>query len=523
MNKAKRLTAGALALMFILFALTGCGKTQGKDGEEGESSVQETTLPDGANGIQPRLSYVKNDDLNPYKAESSVNLNLASLIYEGVFSVDSTYKINPAVGASCEYSDSACYVTLAAGKFSDGTAITAQDVKYSFDLAKENDYYSPRLENITGCDIVGNKISFLLETPDIYAAACLTFPVIKAGSDEVKKAETDYDYDYDGDLEETEEKQETYIAPIGSGRYVPTEKVNGIYLVANKNKSGFNPTFTEIKLEDIKNAELMKTGIEVGNTIFCFDSLSSGSYSRINASLVNVPTNNLVYLGFNGEKEPFANADFRKALSLIIDRSAVASNAFQGHAVETVTPFNPAWSAFTSTKNGLVADYKELLAPLADTLKENEYSLLVNADNAFKKEAAELIVEQCKAAGINLRVRDIDAVTCREYLQQGEFDMYLGEMKLTADMDLLPLLYGGSCSYGVTEEMQAVCAERYMKMRTGESSIMDFVNDFNTEMPFVPLCYRCAAALYTKYLTPGGAVCSDNDIFSNIESWKFTE
>ncbi|MEE1011989.1 MAG: hypothetical protein U0L11_08155, partial [Acutalibacteraceae bacterium] len=101
---------------------------------------------------------------------------------------------------------------------------------------------------------------FTLERSDPYALACLTFPVVKNGSE--------------GDL------------PVGSGRYSVKTSGETTYLVVNNKKSGFNPVIKTITLVPVRDSESVESSLEIGNTGFFYNDLSSGSYSRINAKTV---------------------------------------------------------------------------------------------------------------------------------------------------------------------------------------------------------------------------------------------
>ncbi|MBR4766515.1 MAG: hypothetical protein IK085_07115, partial [Clostridia bacterium] len=95
----------------------------------------------------------------------------------------------------------------------------------------------------------------------------------------------------------------------------------------------------------------------------------------------------------------------------------------------------------------------------------------------------------------------------------------IGEVQLTANMNLYPLFRGGRCSYGVTDSMQEQSFARYVQLLSGECEIMDFINVFASELPFIPLCYRSGLALYTNSIDYGGSVCCVNDVFCNVDRW----
>ena len=77
-----------------------------------------------------------------------------------------------------------------------------------------------------------------------------------------------------------------------------------------------------------------------------------------------------------------------------------------------------------------------------------ELVLLVNRENTAKLSAAQLIAGQLESAGMEITVNALDFEDYTAALAQGDFDLYLGEVVLTADFDLTARVKGvvtGSC------------------------------------------------------------------------------
>lgn len=442
-----------------------------------------------------RLAYSKADTLDPFTASMSANIQLLGLIYDGLYKLDKTYQPIPVIAKSSIVSGTTVNVTLNDISFSDGTALTSSDVLYSFNKAKESPYYAERLRNFMSANISSsNMLVFTLERSDPYALACLTFPVVKNGSE--------------GDL------------PVGSGRYSVKTSGETTYLVVNNKKTGFNPIIKTITLVPVRDSESVESSLEIGNTGFYYNDLSSGTYSRINAKTVGMGINNFVYLGFNSSSEIFSNPLIRQAVNLAINRSEITSTAFQAHARAAYTPFNPDW--YTLASKDLIipvdtAKAQQLIAQSGIDITQKEISLLVNKENGFKLETAEFIANYLRALGFNVILKDYEPQYYTEAIELGSYDMYIGEIKLTANMDLTPLL-GGAQGYGINPECAAVV--RYNQLIDGRCELMDFVNTFNEDLPFIPLCYRNGAASYTNSMS-ADFNCCDNDVFYDIETWSF--
>lgn len=293
-----------------------------------------------------------------------------------------------------------------------------------------------------------------------------------------------------------------------------------IYLVVNSKRSGFDPVIKTISLVPIRDNGSVESSLEIGNTGFYYNDLSSGTYSRINAKTVDLGINNFVFLAFNSSSELFSNQLLRQAVNMAIDRNSIASTAFQGHARLCYSPFNPDWYALASkdlvvTRNESKA--KELIKQSGIDIASKEISLLVNKDNAFKYEAAAFIRDNLTALGFKVVFKDYEQDYYTEAVELGSYDLYIGEVRLTPNMDLSPL-FGGAVGYGIDPACPS--AMRYTQLLEGSCELMDFINTFNEDVPFAPLCYRNGAASYTNSLKGELSGC-DSDAFYDIETWSF--
>lgn len=493
----KKITAILLTAALCLGLCSGCN---GKTEEETTSPAENTTQPISPTA-QAKLVYSKNDSLNPFEAETSVNIRLMSLIYDGLFSLDSTYTLRPSVGASCTAGEGVLTVNLDASvRFSDGSSVTVEDVVYSFDEAKDSYAYQERLRNFTAATAPdAHSVMFTLETPNPFAENCLTFPIVKEGSDEER--------------------------PLGTGRYI-IEKGSKLLLKKNQYHSNFTPQMTCIELTEIKDPSAVGSSLEIGNTCFSFDELTEGAYTRVNASTTDVLLNNFVYLGVDGEDEVLSSPLVRRAVNSAVNRQEIVTTAFQGHAKAAYTPFNPDWHRIAGSVDEVVTESmtpEELIEQSGVNLDGRSFSLLVNSDNAFKKEAAKMIAEDLTAIGLPTVVNALPYESYLETVKNGGYDFYIGEIRLTADMDISDLFWGGTCDYGMTEEIQAKSYERYTQLRRGDCELMDFVNTYAEEYPFIPVCYRGAIAAYTNALERSGSPCCDADVYCNIETWEIVK
>lgn len=513
MKKTKRvfscLLAAALALSFA-----ACGK---KDGGNGGSDDTETTLQMNQELVALesdktlKLAYSSADSLNPFNAQSAINQSLSTLLFDPLYYLNTEYDPVAVIAGNAVNSNNLLTVTVKSGvTFTDSTAVSANDVLYSFNKAKASANYSNSLLNFTSAYVKGNDVVFRLANADAYAANCLTFPIVKNST------------------------ADSADIPVGSGRYVYSSS-DGVLNYNQSNIRGQAPSITSIRLVNVSDSDALVNSLQIGNISYSFQDLSSGSYTRINAAVNDVVLNNLVYIGVNSKNTLLSNPSVVKAISSAVNREAIATSAYQGHAVTNLTPFNPSWSVVKSVdfSSGLLsADKIDETLNAAGLSEKNALGyrvygnsavslrLLVNSGNAFKVEAANLVATQLSAIGINVQVNAVNFTAYTNALAAGDFDLYIGEIRL-ADNQSLSVFFdgGGAASYGITLENNAV-AEAYKQFAAGSMNITDFMNTFNESMPFIPLCNRCGVSANTRELSTQ-VTSTQGDNFYNIAQWSF--
>ncbi|MBR6702680.1 MAG: hypothetical protein IKI78_06015, partial [Clostridia bacterium] len=139
-----------------------------------------------------------------------------------------------------------------------------------------------------------------------------------------------------------------------------------------------------------------------------------------------------------------------------------------------------------------------------------------SSENVFKSEAAEIIADSLEEIGFYVRMKAYEPQAYLYDVNSVAFDMYIGEVKLNRNMDLTPL-FTGEASRGIFETDAALL--RYNEFLSGGCELIDFINTFNDDLPFAPLCYRNAVVSYTKSMH-GDFRCCDADVFYDIDTWS---
>lgn len=486
-----------LAILLIISSLAGCTSNSN---EEQEITTTEPVSAKITDDTSFKLSYTQADSLDPFKATAQNNQVLASLVFESLFDINEAYEITPNIASEYEYEDSQTLrVDIKSGlTFSNGEALTSDDVVYSIEAALDSPAYGSLLEGISGASAGDGYVEIYLNYANPYAVNLLTFPITSLHNDD------------DG-------------FPLGNGRYHYESSDGKTILKANVSES-FNPYITTINLVNIAAADSIDNAINIGNISYAYRDLSTDISKRISSAKKLVNINNLVFIGLNGKSGITADAHIRQAISLAADRQTLADSAYSGYATIAVSPFNPSFADTNGvnlfSQNAELASAKQAILQSAYSSDKLDISILVYKNNEAKLAMATLLKSQLEAAGFTV---SIDGQYYKDYLSKisyGQYDIYIGEVKLSDDMCLYPLLSeSGNVSQNIDFD-ELTCDDLYEAYLSGDAELGKFMLAFNEEMPFVPILYRKGMICYTKAMN-GDMQGYYGNLFSNIESWNF--
>ena len=147
-------------------------------------------------------------------------------------------------------------------------------------------------------------------------------------------------------------------------------------------------------------------------------------------------------------------------------------------------------------------------------------TLLVNKENAFRCAVAESLCAQLTTAALTVTVRELPWGEYAAALEAGSFDLYLGEVRLTADWDASALLdTGGALNYGgfASEQLSGL---NDALLLGGNASAERYVKGFAEETPFAPLLFKSKTVLTPSGLVDGMTPTA-SDPFYGFADWSF--
>lgn len=282
---------------------------------------------------------IAGDGFHPIDHESTVERDIANLIFDPLITLSSDLEIIPVLAENFEVVDPTTYrFTLRPGiRFHDGSELTAEDAKTSLEsfihpAGAEGSTifsYTPWFDSVE----IRDELSFdvLTKVPvrtglAAMAADSLIFPA---------------EY-FPPDISET---------PPGSGPYRFVESnPNQSVVEANPDYWGeTKPFFEQIIFRAIPEDATRVAALEAGEVDFIADVLPD-SISRLeSAGLVveSIPSLRSMYANFNFEIDgPWQDIRVRKALNHAVDREALNEAIFGGTAAVSIAP-EPALTPFT--------------------------------------------------------------------------------------------------------------------------------------------------------------------------------
>ncbi len=553
-----------LLLSALLTFLSGCSNAV----TDTSSLVSKTTSAVSKTASSTiRLLYSSKDSLDPYSCVTEQNSVLSQLIFDPLVSLNNQYEVEYRLAFSVNTDEKICTVKLRDARFSDGTIVTADDVVFSFNKAKNSKTtrHSAALKYAESAMAQDNKtVVITLSRKDPNFANLLTFPIMKLGSDELKDSDN------------------RALAPIGAGRFVFNNET--AQLTQNKYYYGGATVITTVQTVDCPDNESVDQAITAGMVDLFYTDLSNNVIPKMNGTSANISQTKLVFLGVNPDSAPLSNSLIRQAISTAIDRQDICSLAYFSKATPALGPMPTVWKptmgymTIQSTPNTKTAAENIELAGFKNKDKDGYYLLLngkpitltmiVNSENEFRVAAAEKIVKSCALAGIKIVLKSVEQSQYNSILRNGTYDLYLGEIRFEENMDIgglvsldtvgafLPtqsneassdslgssskLSYSSSTSSTSSPstsssdfidpetsseniinpgDITLTTAEAYLGYYEGRYSLQDLITTFTAELPVIPICFKNGLVIYSDRFK-NGITPSRSDLFHGIQYLK---
>lgn len=240
-------------------------------------------------------------------------------------------------------------------------------------------------------------------------------------------------------------------ARVGSGPFLPAVHRPGQEIVLERNPNYYRdglPYLDRVVVRVVPDVTNLVTQLRAGEIDYV-DNVPQRDAMRLDreASIEVVPFQfaNYEFIGWNGAKAPFNDAEVRRALTMAIDRQALIDELMGGHGQVGSGPAPSIWWGAANGLSPLPYDpeaAREILRAKGFTTAEGEagetlsLSLLTNAGNRNREDALVKIQAQLARVGIEATLEPLEMRTMRGRVVSGEFDGYLGGWVFSGKVEL---------------------------------------------------------------------------------------
>lgn len=501
-------------IIAIMLNCAGCGKNNSKNKNKDAGNYGENISI---------FSY-KPDTFCPIASNNEANLRMLGIIYDGLISLGDNYVAQPAIAENWEKSADGLVWTINLRKnatWHDGSDCLAKDVIYTVNQIKkiENSPYIYNVSNIAEITETGNRrVKITLQKPSVNFINLLYFPIIKSGPDEIDTAN---------------------FKPNGTGAYRFEDRNEGniYYLVRNNRWWGGKTKVETIEVRMLPGGDTALYAFGSGTIDMTpADNMDWGKFvDPVTAEYTDIATPIYNFLGINHKNSQLAMSEVRRAISMVIDRAELIDEARMGYGISANSPVRPEWFVCANQK----FDYKPNANGAKKIMEENgwefknniyrkvkdgveyktSFSILINEDNTIRENLARIISKNLEEFGIKTNVIRVSYDEYTKRISEGDYDMFIGSMVLSPELDFSSLLGEGNMFFFADEEMQFVMAEMQKKGSDSEikGTYAEFINLFEQINPVVGLFFENSVMIYSKQIE-GDVVPSYFDVYRGIDS-----
>lgn len=398
---------GAAAVASVLL-LSGC------------TAPEASVLVDSGAEIESLTVALPGSLANLYVGQESGILNyyIASIAQEGLVSIDAQGRVQPGIAESWEQTDDLTYVYELRDDalFQDGTPVTADDVVFSLEKARDaaaSPALSYYLANVDTVEKTGDStVTITLKAPDAAFSS-----ILSSGGAAFITSQAFWE-EHDGAVGTSESLL------LGSGPYEVTEFVPDSHVTFERVDTwwGELPKVKEITVSFIADESTRLLAARSGDIDVAFNVplAQSAQWEKLDTMRVDY-VNDLSYVGlyFNTSVAPFDDPKVREAVAHAVDRDAYVSSLLRGHgeaatAIMTPESLGKAFDA-DAAREALGAipqwdfDLDDAAAALAESGSPDgfEAELLTPNTGPQLGSAAQALAQNLADIGITLNVREV--------------------------------------------------------------------------------------------------------------------
>lgn len=412
----KKVLTLALALCLALTAVA-CG---GGGGEESGGALKDT------------LTWVQAADvtsLDPHVGKETPAVTVTSQIFDTLLVMNEDNEPSPCLAESFEQIDEKTYEFKLRQdvKFHDGEAMTADDVVFSLNRARESNYVSYVVDAISEVE-KKDDYTVIVKTAEPYSPilSALTVPFTAIVPQHAVEADEDA----------------FALNPIGTGPYKFVEWKQGEYTKLEANADYFlgAPKTQNLVMKVVPEASQRVIAIETGEADLAYN-VSANDSKRVeedeDLQLFKGPSQTVSYLTMNETNEKFADKRVRQAIRYAIDKEAIVETMLYGAGEPADSIIPSSTFGFSEKIQKYEHNVEKAKKLMADAGYPDGFSCTLSVtDDSVKNEICQVIQSQLKEIGIEVSIQTKEFGTWLDELGTGSHELsFAGWVCVTGDAD----------------------------------------------------------------------------------------
>lgn len=395
-----------------------------------------------------KVGYVAVGDINPFVCTDRDLVSLNQLVFESVVELDDDMKPTPLLADSWSNDGKTWTFKLRDGVvFHNGASLTAYEVLDSYNrflLTNELNPYYERVQMIESMEVQDNLTLVVHSKVEGYVTLyAMTFPVVQSSTMDDSMAR-------------------------GTGPYWYTQYVSGygVRLEANPLWWKNDPEIHSIAAVNFAETGVALEALDTGVIdLMCTQSNSAALHKKFSTitSMDYTTTTFETLIPNLSDNSVMADVRMRQAVMYAIDRAVIASNAYNGMAVQCEVPVNP--SSWLYESQSAVYYYSpERALQLVQScgwsdltndgymnqiegvrLKDLSIKIVTynESTNNVRENAANLIADYLRAVGFQVEVEVHGKARALRMINEKDYDLALVGFQLSEIPDLSEMLGGG--------------------------------------------------------------------------------
>lgn len=506
-----------LLIPFILLILSGCGSELSENFNLGMNKKKTNVI---------YLMGYNFENSNPLLVKNEVNREIFSLIYDGLYKLNDRYSPVPALAESETVSPDGLTWKIKLNTnifFHDGTTLSSNDVASTVRyLINNSTYYDYNVRDIENISTSGkDSVIIKLKKPAQNFRALLTFPIVNS-----KDLLAEFTFNGTGMFEIDNYVKRKYIILKPNDTYygVKNDEISSIKVNLMPDKETANYSYSS-GLSDIFSQDIFTEADSVN--------------PKTDSDVVEFVSLDYTFLALNHDNKIFSDINVRRAINMAINKESIVEDVLFSHGEIVNTPitggsdlaiegeinaFNIHEAERLLDKAGYIPDVNTGIRKKKTDDEEISLSfeILVNNDNNFRIQVANLISDNLKYIGIDASVRIMGYDEYKLEFDLKTYQALIGTMSMSPDFDLT--VFMGENNIGNYFSSSAVKTLRDISLTQDyekkKSHYRELQKIFYESIPHVSLYYTKINLQHSPKIAEGLNPTGFN-IYNNIEKWSF--